>query len=351
MSIRAGSFSIEPLDAQSASKIPRLFYEHYGYSYSIDWLYSGERILEAANAGRIDPIVVMRDGVVSGYMDFRFSFRSRAVVEVGVIIVDPQLDEVGRGRVASILLNEGIERVTNHVHRGKLRLVISTETTDHAVTQRWIYRIGMVPTGLLFATVPADAHVVKPFRFGPGPRDHASPSRRRQGHRRAEVLSVHPIQYQLTPYAVHLPEQLAEMLKRIYAKFDLPMQFQTAGPPEGNTEIEVVHNVVRGIAIIDVTRLGADAPARVMDELQHFVVGHVPSVQIFLPISQCDPTAAVEALLAAGCFFGGLIPRFKDSDRLVLQYADQLDPLLSDAHLTEDIPREILAMTRSSTQG
>ncbi|MBI4014097.1 MAG: hypothetical protein HY359_17395 [Candidatus Rokubacteria bacterium] len=341
---------IVPFGAEAADRLPALLYEHFGYSYSADWMYSPARIRQAMAGGTLDAVVAVDGDALVGYLDLRFSFGSRQVVEIGIVLVDPALDEVPRARVAALLLKESVERIQGHVRDG-LRLVTSTETTDHTGTQRWLYRAGMVPTGLLFATVPAGQHLLRPDRYDPVQRHRGVPERRRQRRRRSEVLSVYPVRELIAPYGVELPERFAEILDAIYARLAMPVTFRAAGPASGPTELTVHHNVGRGTAILDVARLGADAPARLVERLEHYVLGHVPSVQLFVPLDQgrLEPTLA--ALIAAGCRFGGLVPHFKGSDRLVLQRASDDDPLLTEAHLADEVPRRILRLARQSPVG
>lgn len=338
---------IVPLDVAVATQLPALLYKHFGYSYSADWMYGPERYLQAVAAGTMDAFVAADGAAVVGYLDLRFSFGCRQVVEVGIVLVDPELDELDRGRVASLLLKASVQQVTAYVQDAGLRLVISTDTTDHTGTQRWLYRAGMVPTGLLFATVPADTHLLRPYRFDPVQRRHGAPDRRRQRHRRAEVLSVYPVREFIAPYEVALPARFEEITRTIYDRLKMPVTFRTARPAVGVTEVGVHHNVGRGVALLDVTRLGADAPERLVERLDHYVLGHVPAVQILLPLDQGDPEPGVAALIAAGCRFAGLMPHFKGSDRLILQHGSDDDPLLTDAHLTDEIPRRILRLVRA----
>lgn len=338
---------IVPFDGEVAARLPGLLYKHFGYSYSADWMYSSERLVQALAGGGIDAVIAADRGAVVGYLDLRFSFGSRQVVEVGIVLVDPELDEVDRGRVAGLLFRESVQRIMGHV-RESLRLVVSTETTDHTGTQRWLYRAGMVPTGLLFATVPAGQHVLRPYRFDPGQRRQGAPDRRRQRHRRAEVLSVFPVKVLIPPYEAALPERFEEITRAIYDRLAMPVSFRAPRPAAGPTEVTVYQNVGRGIAVLDVARLGADAPGRLIERLDHYVLGHVPAVQLLVPLDQGDPEPALAALVAAGCRFGGLLPHFKGSDRLVLQHVTDDDPLLTEAHLADEIPRRILRLARGA---
>jgi hypothetical protein len=342
---------IIPLDGAVAARMPDLLYKHFGYSYSADWMYSPERYVRAVAAGAIDVFIAADGEAIVGYLDLRFSFGSRDVVEIGVVLVDPELDEIDRGRVAMLLLKASVQRVIGLVRDEGLRLVLSTDTTDHTGTQRWLYRAGMVPTGLLFAMVPEGKHVLRPYRFDGAQGGRGIPDRRRQRHRRAEVLSVFPMRDFIVPYGVALPERFAEISRAIYDRLRLPVTFRAAPPAAGDTEVEVFHNVGRGVAQLDVRRLGADAPRRLVERLDHYTLGHVPAVHVLLPLDQSDPEPSVAALVAAGCRFAGVVPHFKGSDRLVLQHGSDDDPLLTEAHLADDIPRRILRLARATPRG
>ncbi|MGH7267284.1 MAG: hypothetical protein ACREMB_20885 [Candidatus Rokuibacteriota bacterium] len=343
----ARRLAIVPFSRELAVELQGLLYEHFGYSYSAAWMYSPEGVLQAMAGGGIDAVCGADGGRLVGYLDLRFSFGSREVVEVGIVLVDPELDEMDRGRVAALLLKESVQRIMGHVREGGLRLVISTETTDHTSTQRWLYRVGMVPTGLLFATVPAGQHLLRPERYDPVRRERGTPDRRRQRHRRAEVLSVFPVRELIAPYEVAIPARFEDLGRVIYERLRMPVTFRAPRPPAGPTEVAVHHNVGRGIAVLDVTRVGADAAERLVERLDHYVLGHVPAVHLMLPLDQGDLEPALAALVGAGCRFGGLIPHFKGHDRLVLQHATDDDPLLTEAHLADEIPRRVLRLARA----
>lgn len=347
-----GGYAIgDASDPAVADAVPTLFRKHYGETYSIRWLYDGAAIRARAASGAIDGFAVMRGAAALGFFDFRFMPDGAEALEVGVIIVDPELDEVPRGQVAGLLLDEALARVTRHVHERGTRLVFSTETTDHTAIQRWLYRIGMVPTGLLFATVPAGSHILRGTHYDTGLRGVGAVSRARQAHRRCEVLSAYAVKPLIAPYATSLPERYRELLTLIYARHDLPVRFEPVQPARGETRIVLQENRERGIAVVDALHLGADGVAVLADALDRQVAIGVPAIRALIPLDQGDATPTIDALVARGCVFGGLLPRYKGSDRLVLQRASDYDPLLTEAQLTDEIPRAILRHVRSTVPG
>lgn len=346
------NMAVLPVTPESASGVAALFYKQYGYSYSVDWLYDPSRFLELVQRGYSDAVLIGRAGgsvtSVLGFLDFRFSHNSKTVLEIGVLTVDPELDEIERAQTIALMRTEGVRRVTNHVIESGVRLVMSTETTDHTTAQRFILRNGLTPTGLLFATVPANQHILRPAQYNNPSRSLGSPGRRRQEHRRAEVLSVHPMSAHIAPYSVSLPEEFGELLRLIYGRLDLPASFGPPGAVAAETDLSWVHAVHRGIVSIDVKNLGQNAPQRLVETLDHFAAGHVPAIQFMLPLDQGALEPSLAALTARGCILGGLLPQYKGSDRLVLQRVSEIDPLLTEEHLIDEVPKRILRLARSA---
>lgn len=350
----AASFRLADLDEGLAPRVGELFYRVFGYTYSDPAVYDGRELWRRACGGDLGCILVVdRDGRVIGYFDHRFSFGDGAVAELGPLLTDPELPEVYRAQIVNVTVRACVDRIRRCVVDHGTRLVVTTDSTDHTLTQRLSSRVGMRTVGILFGTIPAFGHRLRPVHYATAAPGRPPIRPERAVWRRAETLSVYPVRSRMVPYDVSLPERFAAILGRIYERLAVPVTFRAPAPPDPETRLATYHGVGRGIARVVAGSLGADAPDRLLARVRHFVGGHVPAVHLLVPLDAGDPRPVVDALCdGAGALFGGLMPRFQGRDMLVLQVVSGgIDPTLTEAHIDDEIAREVFRMARAAPSG
>lgn len=333
---------IRSLDHELAPLVGRLYYSVFGYTHSDIMLYEPDQLMARAEAGLLFGFAaVSREHGLVGYFDYRFDGGDRRVASLGVLATNPVLGEGERGVVLNGLLKAMVQslRRDNQVHG--TRLVMTTDTTDHDATQRLSRRLGLRCSGLLFGTVPAGGHRLRRESSDSLPSYRGRRQQLPSLGRRAETLSVYAVRRTLEPYTTSIPEPLDQLVRSIYALLGLPAEFTAPGRVAPRTHLATSLNLPRGIATIVAERLGADASESLRAAVDHFRDGSIPVVHVLLPISGDDYRPALDEMLCAGGLLGGLLPRFRGQDMILLQFVDGFDESVCEDDFGDHAAREI----------
>ena len=107
----------------------------------------------------------------------------------------------------------------------------------------------------------------------------------------------------------------------------------------------------RGLARIEVDRVGADLEEVVTQRFRELCLRRVDVIHVDLPLDDANAMATVDALCALGLFFGAIIPEFRNGDVLRLQYLNNvaldLDRLVLYADEAKQMLEHIVADRRA----
>ena len=159
------------LTDQTAPQVRDLMYKVFGYSHSGKHLYNPAELMARYRQGLFIPMMVAdaKTEELLGYFDMGFPFGGREVAWFGCLALDPSLNEMTRLAVLNTLLRDCIDKVGISFKEDGLRLVITTDTVDHTLSQRLSGQFGLKSVGLLYATVPEGGHL---FHGGYRPQGH-----------------------------------------------------------------------------------------------------------------------------------------------------------------------------------
>ncbi|RED44188.1 hypothetical protein [Aestuariispira insulae] len=332
------------LTEETAPKIRDLMYKVFGYSHSGKHLYQPAELLARYQRGDFVPMMVAdrEDDRLLGYFDMGFPFGGRDVAWFGCLALDPDLNEMTRMAVLNTLLKDCIDKVGKSFRYDGLRLVITTDTVDHTLSQRLSGQFGLINVGLLFATVPTGGH-----QFRGGYRPQGAAVEIRQG-RRPEVLSVYPAYKFLDPYDCYLAPDHAELTLPLYEALDLPVTFREvpAEPADKMTVMREYPDLGRGIVTLEIERIGEDIETVLKERVDHFRTGYIPAIHVLVPQYPQDPAVAHQVLAGLGGLFGGLFPRFKGRDMILMQLVDPDERLVDESRLKDEAARKVAHMGR-----
>lgn len=335
------------LTAETAPQVKDLLYKVFGYTHSSTHLYTPQALLARYRDGDFIPILVAdaETGRLLGYFDIGFPFGTREVAWFGCLALDPDLTEMPRMAVLNTLLRDCIRKVGQSFRDDGLRLVITTDTTDHTLSQRLSGQFGLKCVGLLYSTVPAGRHM---FRGAYRPQGTKSIA---QEARRPETLSVYPAYKFLSPYETYLTPRYADLLEPLYADLEMPVTFgsELQKPLADKTVLHEYHDIGRGIATLEIAEIGLDIGAVLQERIDHYRTGFVPAIHVLVPQYPTDPEPAFETLAAMGGVFGGLFPRFKGRDMVVVQVVDPVDRTVDADRLKDAAARRVLDHATASS--
>ncbi|SMP79604.1 hypothetical protein SAMN06295888_1337 [Desulfonatronum zhilinae] len=278
--------------------VSRLYHAVYGDAYPVEDYYIPRRILELNREQQLSSVVCKtEDGVIVAHGAlYRSSPPFAGLLEVGQYLVlkshrrrniAEMINTYIHGPLAESLPVEGIyaEPVTNHIVTQLFG--VQAKMADYAVqlgllppSQGWDGASGRMSCFLQFKTV----------------RDR--------------------------PHRVHLPERHRDILDFILADRDFQRTFAEASdtlPTDGRTVHQVQVFPGTGTARFQFPLLGADFPG-VLEGLESEALrAGCVTLQAFLNLGQAEVGGAVERLCAGGWFLGGYLPRWFDSDGLLMQ--------------------------------
>ena len=332
------------LTSQTAPRVGDLMYSVFGYSHAGKHLYIPAELLTRHDRGEFIPMMVAdqeTDRLVA-YFDMGFPFGTREVAWFGCLVLDPDLRETSRMAALNTLLRDCIDKVGKSFRDDGLRLVITTDTTDHMLSQRLSRQFGLKTVGLLYATVPAGGHQ---FRGAYRPLGTASTI---SSGRKPEVLSVYPAYKFIEPYDCYLADRYAGMTMPAYEALDLPVTFQKKTPAQatGISLINEYPDFVRGIVTLEIAEIGQDIKPALKKRVDHYRTGFIPVIHVLVPQYPTDPDPVLDILEDLGGIYGGLFPRYKGTDMLLVQIVDPGDRQVEESRLQDETARAVARLSK-----
>lgn len=341
------ALQVASLTEATARSIPDLLYRGFGYTYFDEWMYHPDSILEKVRAGTHHFFVGLDEGgVARAIMGLRFPYPNKGVGDLGTLLTDPAIRGIESAQVLRQLLDAARETALHLVRQQGLRVLVSSEVTVHQLSQRLVANAGFVTTGMYLGWCPAWAERPR-VQPADSSRGKKAGIRKMLHGRRTETVSVRPFLKLFEPYAVSLPARFEKLLRLLYEELELPVSFVAPAPPAGRSRVECSLNHRRSLALVELVEVGSDAPQRLVESVDHYVAGQVDLVHVALPLGAGDVEPAIEALVAKGCQYAALIPCYRDSDVVILQYLNHVDPNLGESQLHSDLAKRIFRTLRT----
>jgi hypothetical protein len=241
-------------------------------------------------------VAVAASGEIVGHMGLTIRDPRAETADAGNSIVDPRYR--GQQIVAHLALAV-IELCRNDGFLGFHHY----PTTVHPIMQK-LALAGGTETGIMLDYIPSGTEY-REIEGAP------------RSDRPAVVVVYHPLRT-APARAVFAPEKVIGLIEAMYARAELARTVEpgTQALPSCSTDLRVSHNPRRGLARIEVTRIGRDLVKKTRAELARL---DAPVCQLDVPMSDETVSAAVESLRPLGFFFSAVLPEWLEGDVLRLQ--------------------------------
>lgn len=312
---------VKRVTIREAHLLPRLLHSVFGTTYFDTSLYEVEGVCAAVEGGSAIFFIVVagEPSRALGVLAMRFCYPSRAVAELGMLAVDPELSPIASSAVLRAL-SGALNRVAREMARDVgLRCLVSTEVTVHQLTQRMVAQFGFVCTGMYLGWAPPWAEQLRAL---PTERKRCKPAlaARAMTLRRTETVSVLPFDKMIEPYDVALPSCLAKWLKQLITALRMPVRIVEGLAAQGASSLVETRDLRRSRILLEVTVVGADCSEVVSTRVATLLADAADLVHVALPLTRVDINAMVEMLLHAGLRYAAWLPLYRGHDVIVFQH-------------------------------
>jgi hypothetical protein len=318
-------FEIHRLEPQDAWGVARCFYAIYGAEYPFDTYYLPEKLMDENARGNIYTVVARasNDDIVGHGALYRSSCPNPRVFEVGQLMVMPEYR-------TTFVVGEIIRHLQGEAVQALRPVELFGEAVcHHVMTQKTGSRYGYVDCAIEVGLMPA-----------------ASYTRKEYAADRVSTL-LHFFTYEDWPQTLYMPARYREELEFLIAGLPVERTVRECEPcePAGTTGLDAEVFGFAQVARAQVRAAGADF-GRVAERFDaESKQAGARVLQLFLNLGEPGVAGAVEWLRSRGYFFGGLLPRWFETDGLLMQKVLDL-PDFRSIKLHTDRARRLLELIR-----
>jgi hypothetical protein len=319
-------FETDRMRPEDAWGVARCFFAVYGGYYPFDVYYIPERLIEENRSGNLFSVVARtaKGAIVGCAALYRSSAYSPRVYEFGQGTVLPEY----RSTFAFYCLQDYI--LNEIAEQEEIDGIFGEAVCNHILSQRLSGIAGFVETGIEVGLMSPDAYGYEEF-----PDDRIS-----------TVLGFKTIRDRKQP--VYVPALYGTELEYILSGSDVSRTVtgaESAPPATLESGIASQFFDLALVARFNIYRAAQDLPQRLTSFEEQAEQRGMRVRQFFVNLGEPGCGWAAERLREKGYFFGGFLPRWFDSDGLLLQKVDPL-PKPASLKLYSDRSRRILDMIR-----
>jgi hypothetical protein len=319
-------FEVGRFKPEDAEGIVNLFLAVYGEHYPIRLFYDPQAIIKANEEGSYYSIVArLSSGEVIGVTHLYKSAPYRSLYETGVGLVLPDYRNLGINVELLRYLYEDFVPEMESIDE-----IFGEAVCNHPYMQKAIKTFRFTETGIEVALMPTEAYDKE--KSAPG--------------RVATLLAFRC--YRPKPHRIFLPAAYERELRTIYAGLDdrRDIALSETGVPDGfrsKTDMSFFDHA--RLARISVSEIGADF-VEVFSAMEKEALARKALVlQAWLDLTKPRVGEAVEELRKMGYFFGGALPRWFDSDGMLMQKL-VCPPYFESIVLVSDFSKELLEVIK-----
>lgn len=294
------TWEVDLFGPEDAEGVARLFLQVYGEGYPIKTFIEPSRLIEEnASQRTISSVARTPKGDIVGHNAIFNSAPFTGLYESGAGVVHP-LYRGGAGIFAQMTAH-GLDLGKN---RFKIAGLFGESVCNHVFSQRMCAKLGAVNMAVEVDLMPAEAY-------------SREQSARGRVSSLLDFIYIHP-----KPQTVFIPRIYGEPLEFIYS--GLPderfRQQSTAEiPADVKTALETRVFDFAQVARMTVKQAGSDFDRALTNLEQDLQARRVVVVQIWLNLAWPWVGEVVDLLRARGYFLGGVLPRWFDTDGLLMQ--------------------------------
>lgn len=292
------ALEVRLMQPEDAPGVVELYRGVYGDEYPVKAVYDAEDVIRQQENGDMIRIICRTgEGRVIGQTA---AYRS--------CLSNPALYEEGQGIVLPEFRNQGIlERCMTYSNREiypqKMEQLWGEAVCNHVFMQKACVRLGWYETGLEIDLMPA-----------------ASYKKEQSSQGRVSALLMFK-SYKNRAQNVYLPEFYEDSLRYIYSVYDFGHTYLPAGAslPTAPTRGESQIFDGAGVARFTIMELGGDFEKCLLGQEEEALHKDACILQVYLNLASPAGSAAVEILRRRQYFLGGVLPRWFDTDGLLMQ--------------------------------
>ncbi|MBU1055713.1 MAG: hypothetical protein KKC46_18085 [Proteobacteria bacterium] len=292
-----GICRFQPGDAEG---VARLFYSVYGSGYPVRTYLEAELLIRENEAQHIiSSVARTRRGDIIGHTALFNSAPHSGTYEYGAGLVHTAY----RGG-KKIFTQLAIHSRDLAATLPGVDAAFGEPVCNHPFSQKLMGNLGFPPSSLEVDLMPAEAYVKEASASG----------------RVAAFLNFKT--YRKKPHTVYLPRVYAKELPFFYEGLDDERDFLIAENEictESDTDLKLLIFDFAGVARIAIHAVGRDFLARIEALEKELQEKNVLVIQIWLNFADTCIGKAVEILRLRGYFLGGILPRWFDTDGLLMQ--------------------------------
>ncbi len=293
-------WQIDLFRPKDAEGIAHLFRSVYGAGYPIR-AYVEPDLLRAENAAAriISSVARTVNGDIVGHNALFQSAPYKKIYEAGAGLV--HADYRGGHGIFTELVAHNIE--VGRKHFG-VELVYGETVCNHVFSQKLAHNLGYATQAIEVDLMPAAAY---------------SQEKSAQG-RVSTMLNFKTLKAR--PHTVYLPPLYEQQLRFIYETLDDKRNLILADqalPVDVKTQFETEVFTFAGVARIAVIESGSDLVETLKNEELCLQKEGIEIFQVWLKLATPDVGATTEILKQSGYFLGGILPRWFDSDGMLMQ--------------------------------
>jgi hypothetical protein len=283
---------------EDAVRVRELFLTVYGEGYPIKTYLDPER-LRAANAdGTIISCVARTSrGDIAGHLALYQSAPCKKIYEIGAGLV--YRNYRGKG-ILNTLTPHGIKE---GVRKYNLEAVFGEAVCNHVTSQRMLQNIGAIPCAIEVDLMPAATYAQEKSSMG-------------RVTSMTGFLTVTPM-----PHVIYLPAIYEEPMRYIYAGLDDVRDLRLSREEiktETPTQMDVEYFDLGAFSRMTVWHTGRDFEQIFEDRERELLSRGAAVLQVSLNLSEPWVASPVKFLRRRGYFFCGVLPRWLDSDAVLM---------------------------------
>ncbi len=328
ISVETGqTFVVERFKPEDARGVAHLFYSIYGSAYPFETYYIPERILEENSNGNIYSVVARTpQGDIIGHGAlYRSSPHNQNLYEIGQYIVRKNY----RDTFAAFKINQYIsEKLVKEVSPDG---IFGEAVCNHIITQKSCHIIGMKDVAIELDLMPEETYKKEHNASG----------------RVSCVISIKL--FNDTLREIFIPSLYKEEIDYILNDLNIQRTITCLCdeiPSDLKSNIDVKFFNFASVGRFNVITGGSDFDIVAGELEKEGIKNNITVFQFFINLGKPWSGRIIESLRKKGYFFGGYIPRWFDSDSILMQ-KNHLLPDFSNIKLYSEKAKKILSLIRS----
>ncbi len=279
-----------------ADSLSKLFYRSFGFSYSWDLVYYPNSYMEAYNNKElISMLMVDENNVVRGHVALCPNESIKGCYELGMALSDPKCRNRG---ISSKLLDS----LMKDVEEIKMPMYYADCTIVHPYSQKSALKLGAVPTGFQFQTMPPEMYQSS---FSDGKNYDSG----------VDICKV----FDKRERTVYFPLEVRHIVEHIYRDLQLPRTVINEGDCEMDyTVMESVYLSRNNAGIITIHEIGKDVEKALYDSIFELKKNEVRLITVYCP-SNRGTNRVYDYCKSEGFFFTGMFPATDEGDIMIMQ--------------------------------